>query len=398
MFKEPLGDIMEVYIDDMLVKSKRATNHIDHLKQSFDILKEYRMKLNPTKCSFGLSVAQFLGYMVTQRGIEANPDQIKAIIDIKHPRNFKEVQRLTGRVSTLNRLLLSLVTVAKKLQHYLESHSITVMTNFPFKSVLGKPELTGRLAKWSIYLSSYNIDFKPRTTIKSQALADFVTDFSPKLEIQVEPVATLDDATWTLPPTDHQMLGGMSRCRPQVATRGKMVYSIRCDKSPQGERWCTLYDAISKPQIMNTRQFYEDRNIKLTTLTPHYPQSNGLAKLSNKTIINSIKKRLKAAKGRWVEELLIVLWANRMTPRTSTGQTHFSLVYGCEAVLPIEAQFPIPRHTSVDHNSVDLSYNLDALEELRESTLIKMKSLRQLVERYFNKNVNAKVYQEEDYV
>ncbi|KAI3735861.1 hypothetical protein L6452_15382 [Arctium lappa] len=65
-------------------------------------------------------------------------------------------------------------------------------------SVLRKPELIGRLAKWSIYLSSYDIEYKPRTTIKSQALVDFIADFSPELDVPTEPVASLDDAIWTL--------------------------------------------------------------------------------------------------------------------------------------------------------------------------------------------------------
>ena len=63
------------------------------------------MKLNPSKCSFGVSAGKFLGYIVTQRGIEASPDQVKAIINIQSPRNIKEVQRLTGRVAALNRFI-----------------------------------------------------------------------------------------------------------------------------------------------------------------------------------------------------------------------------------------------------------------------------------------------------
>ncbi|KAJ9561557.1 hypothetical protein OSB04_006717 [Centaurea solstitialis] len=81
-----------------------------------------------------------------------------------------------------------------------------------------------------------------------------------------------------------------------------------------------------------TRKFCDERGIRLITSTPRHPQSNGLAESSNKVIINSIRKRLKEAKGKWVEELPSVLWANRTTPRTSTGQTPFSLVYGCEAI------------------------------------------------------------------
>ena len=74
MFADYLGDTMEVYIDDMLVKSLLAEQHLDHLRQAFEVLQQYSMKLNPTKCSFGVAAGKFLGYMVTQRGIEANPD------------------------------------------------------------------------------------------------------------------------------------------------------------------------------------------------------------------------------------------------------------------------------------------------------------------------------------
>ena len=74
MFADYLGKTMEVYIDDMLIKSLLAEHHLDHLCQAFEILSRYNMKLNPTKCSFGVSFGKFLGYMVTQCGIEANPE------------------------------------------------------------------------------------------------------------------------------------------------------------------------------------------------------------------------------------------------------------------------------------------------------------------------------------
>ena len=102
MFAERLGATMEVYIDEMLVKSQKAADHIDHLKDCFFILNKYGMKLYPTKCTFGVTSSEFLGYIVTQRGIEANPKQIIAILDLPSPKNSREVQRLTGRIAALN--------------------------------------------------------------------------------------------------------------------------------------------------------------------------------------------------------------------------------------------------------------------------------------------------------
>ena len=86
---------MEVYIDDMLVKSLRTEDHVDHLRECFKTLNEYGIKLNPAKCTFGVTSGEFLGYIVTQRGIEANPKQITAILDLPSPKNSREVQRLT---------------------------------------------------------------------------------------------------------------------------------------------------------------------------------------------------------------------------------------------------------------------------------------------------------------
>ena len=80
MFRPLLGSMMEVYIDDMLVKYKQRPDHVAHLQQTFDLLREYGMKLNPLKCTFGVCAGRFLGFMVTQRGIEANLVQLKTIL------------------------------------------------------------------------------------------------------------------------------------------------------------------------------------------------------------------------------------------------------------------------------------------------------------------------------
>ena len=91
MFADKLGNTPEVYIDDMLVKSLRAKDHLNHQQDCFKTLNEYGMKLNPVKCTFGVTSREFLGYIVTQRGIEANPKQITAILDLPSPKNTCKV-------------------------------------------------------------------------------------------------------------------------------------------------------------------------------------------------------------------------------------------------------------------------------------------------------------------
>ena len=90
MFSQQIGRNVEVYVDDMLVKSRDEADHLDDLKETFDTLCKYKMKLNPTKCVFVVALGKFLGFMVSQRGIEANPNKVKAIIGIKSPRIVKE--------------------------------------------------------------------------------------------------------------------------------------------------------------------------------------------------------------------------------------------------------------------------------------------------------------------
>ena len=105
MFESLLGKNIEIYIDDMVVKSKMVSEHLGDLRAIFEVLRNYKLRLNASKCSFGVRSGKFLGYMVTHRGIEVNPDQIKAINNLQPPRNPKEVQKLIGMAAALNRFI-----------------------------------------------------------------------------------------------------------------------------------------------------------------------------------------------------------------------------------------------------------------------------------------------------
>ena len=105
MFESQMGKNIEVYIDNMVVKSKIVSKHIGDLTNIFKILRGHKLRLNASKCSFGVDSSKFLGYMVTHRGIEVNPDQVKAINSLQPPRNPKEVQKLTGMTAALNRFI-----------------------------------------------------------------------------------------------------------------------------------------------------------------------------------------------------------------------------------------------------------------------------------------------------
>ena len=89
----------------MVVKSKLVSEHVTNLTSIFQILREHKLRLNASKCSFGVGSGKFLGYMMTHRGIKVNPDQIKAINSLQPPRNPKEVHKFTGMMAALNRFI-----------------------------------------------------------------------------------------------------------------------------------------------------------------------------------------------------------------------------------------------------------------------------------------------------
>ena len=89
----------------MLVKSLHENDHLNDLRETFDTLRLYNMKLNPSKCVFGVTAGKFLGFMVSQRGIEVNPEKVRALMKLDPPRMVKVVQSLNGKIAAINRFI-----------------------------------------------------------------------------------------------------------------------------------------------------------------------------------------------------------------------------------------------------------------------------------------------------
>ena len=106
MFVHQIRRNIQVYVDDMLVKSLHEDDHLGDLHETFNTLRSYNMKLNSNKCAFGVTAGKFLGFMVSQRGIEVNLKKIWAIMELESPRTIKEVQSLNGKIVALNRFVL----------------------------------------------------------------------------------------------------------------------------------------------------------------------------------------------------------------------------------------------------------------------------------------------------
>ena len=105
MFAHQIGRNVQVFVDDILVKSIWEDDHLDDLKETFNTLRSYNIKLNPNKCAFRVTAGKFLGFMMSQRGIEVNLDKVRAIMELTPPKNIKKVQSLNGKVAALNKFV-----------------------------------------------------------------------------------------------------------------------------------------------------------------------------------------------------------------------------------------------------------------------------------------------------
>jgi hypothetical protein len=280
------GKRVEAYVDDVVIKTENSENFIEDLQLVFNSPRRYRWKLDPEKCVFGVPAGKLLGFIVSHRGIEANPEKIEGIMRMEAPRSQKKVQRLTGCMAALSRLISRLgekglpfykllkkvdkfqwtseaqealdalkkflttppvlkpprrampdqpakdlllyisctthvvstalvveraeeghtypvqhpvyfisevlgpskkkypqvqkllyvvLLTAHKLRHYFDDHRVIVVTEFPIGDILYNKEAIGRIAKWACELGAHDIEFRPRTAIKTQALVDFVS-------------------------------------------------------------------------------------------------------------------------------------------------------------------------------------------------------------------------------
>ncbi|GJU57537.1 reverse transcriptase domain-containing protein [Tanacetum coccineum] len=275
-FHKQIGRNLKVYVDDLVIKSRTEDEIVRDMEETFQTLREINMKLNPKKCTFGIEEGMFLGYKVSTRGLKVCPDKVDAVLSLPSPKCLKDVQKLNGKLASLNRflaksaekslpffktlkkctrksdfywtteaeeafkqmkqliaelpmlvapmekeelivylaaaketvsavlmtereakqmpiyfvsralrgpevnytsmekLVLALVHASKRLKRYFQAHPIIVITDQPIQQVLSRPEVAGRLQKWSIELGEYAIHYRPRVSVKGQILADFI--------------------------------------------------------------------------------------------------------------------------------------------------------------------------------------------------------------------------------
>nr|CAE04998.2 OSJNBb0093G06.6 [Oryza sativa Japonica Group] len=182
IYHDVIGWLVEVYIDDVVVKSKEIEDHIADLGKVFERTRRYGLKMNPMKCAFGVSAGQFLGFLVHERGIEITQRSVNAIKNIQPPENKIELQEMIGKINFVGRL-----------RHYLLSNECTVICKADVvKYMLSAPILKGRVGKWIFSLTEFDLRYESPKAVKGQAIADFIVDH------RDDSISSVEVVPWTL--------------------------------------------------------------------------------------------------------------------------------------------------------------------------------------------------------
>ncbi|KAK2997261.1 hypothetical protein RJ639_025909 [Escallonia herrerae] len=272
----------------------------------------------------------------------------------------KVLQGAEQRYPNAEKLAFALLNAARKLRPYFQSHTITVLTDKPLRRILHKPDLSGRLIPWSVELGEFDIHYRPRPSIKGQALADFIVECTLPIEVEESPLGVE---------------------RPLLPDQlGLFTWTLYVDGSS------------------NTSGSGAGIEQRFTSVA--HPQTNGQTEVTNRTLLQGIKKKLNGAKGLWVDELPKILWAYNTTTRTSTGETLFSLSFGTDALIPVEIGLPSLRVVTDDpvQNEEDLRANLDLLDERREQEAVRLAAYKHRVSKFYDQRVRHRAFRVGDLV
>jgi len=124
LFHKMIHKEIEVYVDDMIAKSAYEEDHLVNLKKLFERLRKYKLRLNPSKCTFGVRYVKLLGFIVSQRGIEVDPDKVRAILEMSHPCTEKEVRGFLGRFNYIARFISQLTATCELIFKLLRKNQV----------------------------------------------------------------------------------------------------------------------------------------------------------------------------------------------------------------------------------------------------------------------------------
>ncbi|GAU43336.1 hypothetical protein TSUD_398810 [Trifolium subterraneum] len=512
LFHDMMHKEIEVYVDDMIVKSGTEEEHVEYLSKMFQRLRKYRLRLNPNKCTFGIRSGKLLGFIVSQKGIEVDPDKVRAIGEMPAPQTENQVRGFLGRLNYISRFIshmtatcgpifkllrknqgivwtedcqkafdsikeylmelpilippvegrpliikkftdcesrysmlektcCALAWAAKRLRHYLINHTTWLISKMdPIKYIFEKAALTGRIARWQMLLSKYDIEYRTQKAIKGSILADHlahqpVEDYQPiKFDFPDEEIMYLKmkdcdepvfgegpdpESKWGLifdgavnlygsrigaiivtPKGAHipftarlqfeytnniaeyeacimgieeaidlrikniDIYGDSALVINQIKGEWETHHAGLIPYRDYARRLLTFFNKVELHHIPRDENQMADALATLSSMTnlnnkmmkdlcgefkiehhnssPYRPQMNGAVEAANKNIKKIVQKMVVTYKD-WHEMLAFALHGYRTSVRTLTGAIPFFLVYGMEAVLPVEVEIPSMR-------------------------------------------------------
>ncbi|GJY66049.1 reverse transcriptase domain-containing protein [Tanacetum coccineum] len=387
-FQKQIGQNLEVYVDDLVIKSRTEKEVIRDIEEMFKTLREINMKLNPKKCAFEMREGTFLGYKVDADGLSVCPDKVESVLNLPSPKCLKDVQKLNRKLASLNRFL-----------------SKSAEKSLLFFKTLKKFEL-----------EEHDIHYRPRMSVKGQILTDFIIE-RPKDDTLDTPMDDREEISdpWVLFTDGSSCIDGSGAGLIFMNSEGmKFTYALRFRFNATNNE--TEYEALiaglriaGQMRVQNLQAHVDS---KLIANQPFYkwgtdiagPFLEGPSKV--KFLIVAIDyftnwieaKPMATITGAQVKKFIWDNVAPRTMIKSSNGETPFSLTYGAKAVIPVEIGMPTLRTAKVDmiKNNEALGINLDLLEERREHAAIHEARSKAKMEKYYNVRVRSTSFRPRD--
>nr|GEU61746.1 uncharacterized mitochondrial protein AtMg00810-like [Tanacetum cinerariifolium] len=365
-FEGKVGHNLEVYVDDLIIKSHTEDELVRDIEETFRTLRKINMKLNPKKCTFGATEGMFLGYLIEPDGIKPCPKKTKAVIQLPSPRTMKEVQSLNGKLAGLNRFLSKPRTAVKG----------QILAGF----IIKKPDTDVAPPRSKVKLHEPWILFTDGSSCVDGSGAGLILTNPEGMEFTY---ALCFEFTATNTEAEYEALIAGLRIATRMGVRNleenvdsrlvanhvlgeyvakddnmadyvlREIHTGSC--SMHSGPWSVVARALRSGYYWPTMHRDAPGGLKFLIVAIDYftkwikakqwlqSQTNGLVERANRSLGEGIKARLDKHKGMWVEELSHILWAHRTTIKVSTGDTTFSLVYGIETAIPAKTGMPTIR-------------------------------------------------------
>ncbi|XP_072073834.1 uncharacterized protein [Arachis hypogaea] len=315
----------------------------------------------------------------------------------------KTIQNVELRYPRIEKLALALTFSARRLRPYFQSHTIYVRTDQPLQQVLQKPELAGQLVKWPVELSEFDIHVSSNP--QGCGAGIILEDRNGNIIEQ--------SLHFSFKASNNQSEYKALIASLKLATDLNITdLKVYCDSLLIVQQVNDLYQVIPDLAYLDTLSPIMVASLPIKNSLPsgvksqttfssvEHPQTNGLAEAANKVILHALRKKLDDAKGLWAELISEIIWGYNTTIHSTTKETPFRLVYGSDAMIPVEISQTSLRTQLADHIIIDTAhqFDLDILEELRSSTTITHRAMQQHIARRYNQKLHQRSFQVNDLV